>query len=122
MNINLEIDLIYIFHDFIQIVLFHGCILAFLLPVMNNIKPWQRKTWGGGEGVTLQYGYCLILNNRYFHSFVDLIHPSEFRIKDTTKSESSISNLGILLGKDKNTCSLNTVRYRHISFKTFSNS
>lgn len=82
----------------------------------------KKDLGGGGEGVTLQYGYCLILNNRYFHSFVDLIHPSEFRIKDTTKSESSVSNLGILLGKDKNTCSLNTVRYRHISFKTFSNS
>jgi len=44
--------------------------------------------------------YVLSINNNHFHSYVDLIYPSELEIKDTTESSTSASYLDILLKID----------------------
>lgn len=50
----------------------------------------------------------LSINNCYIHSYVNnSMYTSDFEIKDTTDSETSVSYLDILLDKDVNgTCNL----------------
>ena len=61
----------------------------------------KKKSLAVAFNLTFRYiDDVLSINNNQFHSYVDLIYPSELEIKDTTESSTSASYLDILIKID----------------------
>ena len=70
---------------------------------VQNLLCEKKKSLAMTFNLTFRYiDNVLSINNSYFHTYVDLIYPSELEIKDTTESSISASYLDILVNRDIN--------------------